>query len=146
MEIGLGVLPQNAAQLALAEDITTWSRHSRRTERRNRSQMGFKLRVPGGMRTISMPVPSATAVNLVPKLVIVVPYEISRALTGRSLPKLLTGPRVAGGAGHIEVRDLPVPMDNEEQGEDGSEEDIVELQEVAGPDLMAAVPEEGASR
>ena len=41
------------------------------------------------------------------KLIIVVPYEIPRALTvGRSLPKLLSGPGVAGGTGHIEVHDL----------------------------------------
>ena len=43
-------------------------RHSRRTLPRNLSQMGFRFGDLGGMLTTSIPVPSATAVNLLPNL------------------------------------------------------------------------------
>ena len=78
------------------------------------------------------------------ELVIVVSDEVLRSVTGRrGLPELLGRPSVGRAAGHIEMNGFPRAVNHEEEREDGTKEHVVELQEVASPNVAAVVSDEG---
>ena len=55
---------------------------------------------------------------------------------------MLGRPSVGRAAGHIEGNDFPRAVDHEEEREEGAQEHVVELQEVAGPNVAAVVSDE----
>jgi len=82
--------------------------------------------------------------EVAPELAIVVPDQEPRcSVVRRSLSELLRDPRIGRGAGDVDVHDLAVPVGDDEERVDRAEPGVVELQEIAGPDLVRVVPEEG---
>src|SRR5262249_3604669 len=61
----------------------------------------------------------------------------------RGLPQLLGDPLVRGRAGHAEVHDAPRAEFADEGGEERPEERIMGLEEIAGPDVLGVIAEEG---
>ena len=57
----------------------------------------------------------------------------------RGLPELLGRPGVGRAAGHIEMNDFPRAVHYEEEREDGTKQHVVELQEVARPDVTIVI-------
>ncbi len=74
--------------------------------------MGFRLGELGGIFTTSMPVPPR-----------------------RGLPELLRDPGIGRTAGHIEAHDFTRAVVHDREREDGAKERVVELKEVACPNL-----------
>ena len=81
------------------------------------------------------------------ELVVVVPDQEARGVPiGRRLAKLLGDPRIGWGASDVDMHDLATAVPNDDEGEDGTEPGVIELQEVAGPDIRRVVTEEGVPR
>ncbi len=112
-----------------------WSRHSRRTLPRNRSHTEFMSGGCTAVRRARAPSPLATRSNTAPNL-------SSRKLRPlperRRVAKLLRDPRLRWSARHRDMHHaLCIHVDDEER-EDGTEPDIVHLQEIAGPDRVVS--------
>jgi hypothetical protein len=74
--------------------------------------------------------------------VVVADQEPRPFAEGRRLAKLLRRPSVARRSGHADVHDLPGPVLHDEEREDGLEQHVVQLEEVAGPDIVRMVLKE----
>ena len=82
--------------------------------------------------------------EVAPELAIVVPDQEPRcAVVRRSLSELLSDPRIGRGAGDVDVDDLAGPGGDDKERVDRAEPGVVELQDIAGPDVVRVVPEEG---
>ena len=82
--------------------------------------------------------------EVAPELAIVVPDQEPRcAVVRRSLSELLSDPRIGRGAGDVDVDDLAGPVGDDKERVDRAEPGVVELQDIAGPDVVRVVPEEG---
>ena len=140
IEIGLGVLPQNAAQLALAEDhdvVQTFTAHGAEKSLADGIEIG---RVRRDLHNLDLSTLGHGGKPL-PELVVVVPNEVPRPrAVWCGLPQLLGGPCVGGTAGHVEMDDFPCAVNHEEEGEDRTEEHVVELQEVFACLLFTIIP------
>ncbi len=81
------------------------------------------------------------------ELVVVVPDQEARGVPiGRRLAKLLGDPRIGWGASDVDMHDLAAAVRKDDEGEDGTEPGVLELKEVAGPDIRRVVAEEGVPR
>ena len=82
--------------------------------------------------------------EVAPELAIVVPDQEPRcAVVRRSLSELLSDPRIGRGAGDVDVDDLAGPVGDDKERVDRAEPGVVELQDIAGPDVVRVVPDEG---
>src|SRR5438309_2382888 len=73
---------------------------------------------------------------------VVVPDQKPRGLlVGCGLPQLLGDPGVGREAGDVDMHDFTTAMPDDEEGEERAEPGVVELEEVAGPDVGGVVPE-----
>jgi hypothetical protein len=73
---------------------------------------------------------------------VVVPDQKPRGLlVGCGLPQLLGDPGVGWGAGDVDMHDFTTGMPDDDEGEERAEPGVLELEEVAGPDLGGVVPE-----
>ncbi len=61
----------------------------------------------------------------------------------RRLPQLLRDPIIRRRPRDTDMHDAPRAKLRDEEGEERAEEDIMELQEVTGPDVLIMVPDEG---
>src|SRR5215469_12818503 len=79
-----------------------------------------------------------------PKLAIMIPDEILRPHPkGSGFPQLLCRPRVGGRTCHANVDHSPRVEFNNEEGEQQTEEEIGDRQEVARPNLLGVRVQEG---
>src|SRR5258708_26468387 len=120
-----------------SDRITMWSRHSRRTLHRNRSHTAFMSGACTAVRRTRAPARLATRSNAVPNLSSRSRMDELRPLPERRrVAQLLRGPRLRWGARHRDMHDaLRVHVDDEER-EDGTEPDVVDLQVIAGRDRV----------
>jgi len=87
--------------------------------------------------------PLGNGVEGASELVVVVPDEVAGTIAKwRGLTELLSDPRVARETGHIVMDDFTRSVLHDEEREDRPKEHVVELKEVARPDLVAVVPDE----
>ena len=142
IEVDLDVRLQNATQLSLAEYehvVEALSAH------RIKKAFADGVQIWGARRDLHNLDLSALGHGgePLPELVIVVSDEVLRSVTvRRGLPELLGRPGVGRAADHIEMNDFPRAVDHEEEREDGAKEHVVELQDVAHPNVAAVVSDE----
>ncbi len=89
-----------------------------------------------------MPAPFAASSKSLPYLIVVSDDEARSLAERRGVSHLLGHPGRTRLARHGEVNDLPRSELDDEEREDGSEPDVVDLQKVAGPGLMGSAPPE----
>jgi len=78
-----------------------------------------------------------------PKLAIVITDEVLRPCTiGGGLPKLLCGPSVGRTSCDAHMDHLPRLQFDDEEGEERTEKQVGDLQEIAGPDLPGMIVKE----
>ena len=81
------------------------------------------------------------------KLVIVITNQELRAFPNRChLAQLLSHPEIARRTGDAHVHNPPRRQLDDEEREHGPEEDVGDLQQVAGPDLLGLIAEKGGPR
>ena len=107
IEVDLNVLPQYTMQLPFAEYYHVVQALPDAQIRGSVRRWSSDWESVAGSSRHRCSVPSATASNLLPELVIVVSDEVLRSVTvRRGLPELLGRPGVGRAAGHIEVNDF----------------------------------------
>ena len=127
--------------------IRKWSRHSRRTLPRNRSQIAFAFGAPYGVRSTSIPVPEATLANKPAILPVIVPNQIPRSFSKRRrFPQLLGHPGIRRVPRHTEVHQSSRAQLDDDEHEQRSEEQVIRLEEIAGPYLTGMVSQKGGPR
>ena len=65
---------------------------------------------------------------------------------GRGFPQLLGDPGIGRMTGYCDMDDFSALQFNDEEGKERTEEEVRDGQEVAGPDLMCMVMQEGGPR
>lgn len=81
------------------------------------------------------------------ELVVVVSNQESRAIIERHrFTKLFCSPLVRRVPRHVEMHDRAVLETNDKEGEDRPEGEVVELEEIAGPDVLTMILDEAAPR
>ena len=119
-----------------------WSRHSRRRAAEEAFADGIQV---GRFRRDRDHV-VARAVGGVGKVaaefaVVVPDQEPPGLLVGCGFPQLLGDPGVGRGAGDVDMHDFTTAMPDDDEGEERAEPGVIELEEVAGPDVGGVVPE-----
>ena len=78
-----------------------------------------------------------------PEFAIIIPNQVSRPFSKRScLPQVLRDPGIGGGSCHIDVDDLARFQFDDEEGKKRTEEEIRDLQEIAGPYFCRMIAQE----
>jgi hypothetical protein len=79
-----------------------------------------------------------------PKFLVIIPDEICWGLSIRSrFSQLLCNPRVGWRSGHIYMDDLPRFQFDDEEGEKRTEEEIRDMEKIAGPHLCRMSAQKG---
>ena len=80
---------------------------------------------------------------MLPVLAVVVADQVLGAFAQRRrLPELLGSPAIARNPGRTHMHDLSVSVLDDEEGEGGPEEQVVQLEEVSSPGVVPVVLEE----
>ena len=138
-DIGL----EEAVELLLMQDqevIQTFSSHA--------SQKTFtdSIRLGSSIRRSKHRDPTCSGYSRTnpPKFLVIIPDEIFWGLSIQSrFSQLLCNPRVGWRSGHIYMDDLPRFQFDDEEGEKRTEEEVRDVEKIAGPHLCRMIAQKG---